>query len=248
MSKLVKNDVLNGLNLEKLETYFFETIDSTNEFAKKTSLKKPFLIALAEQQTAGNGRHGKTWHSPESGNIYLSIKYEAVSVSPALSLVIGLLITEALDEASKQKIKAQLKWPNDVLLKNKKICGILIESEIEKNNIGCTIGIGINYSITKKESWWGDLGDLADTIPREKLINIIIKKVIAYKENGYLDWQQAWEKKCMHQNEEINILNNSQKKIKGVFRGIDNEGKMLLETSNGTQTISSGECSITGLY
>jgi BirA family biotin operon repressor/biotin-[acetyl-CoA-carboxylase] ligase len=197
LSKLVKNDVLNGLNLEELETYFFETIDSTNEFAKKTSLKKPFLIALAEQQTAGKGRHGKTWHSPESGNIYLSIKYEAVSVSPALSLVIGLLITEALDEASKQKIKAQLKWPNDVLLKNKKICGILIESEIEKNNIGCTIGIGINYSITKKESWWGDLGDLADTIPREKLINIIIKKVIAYKENGYLDWQQAWEKK-MH--------------------------------------------------
>ena len=131
---------------------------------------------------------------------------------PALSLIIGLLVAEALDEASGQKINAQLKWPNDLLLKNKKICGILIESEIEQNDIELTIGIGINYSIAKKESWWGDLGELADLLPREKLINTILKKIISYKEHGYPDWQQAWEKKCMHQNEEINILNNAQKK------------------------------------
>ena len=248
MSKLVENDVLNGLNQDNLDTYFFETIDSTNAFAKKTQLKKPFLIVLSEQQTAGKGRHGKTWHSPESGNIYLSVKYRARSMVPALSLIIGLLVAEALDEASEQKINAQLKWPNDLLLKNKKICGILIESEIEQGNIELTIGIGVNYFIAKKESWWGDLGELADLLPREKLINTILKKIVSYKEHGYTDWQQAWKKKCMHQNEEINILNNAQKKIKGVFRGIDNEGKMLLETSNGTQTISSGECSITGLY
>ena len=167
---------------------------------------------------------------------------------PALSLIIGLLIAEALDEASGQKINAQLKWPNDLLLKNKKICGILIESEIEQDKIELTIGIGINYSIQKKESWWGDLGNLGDILPREKLINIIVKKIIAYKENGYSDWQQAWENRCMHQNLEINIQTNSHTQIVGIFRGVDNEGKMLLETINGAQAISSGECSITGLY
>ena len=248
MSKLIENDVLNGLNQDNLDIYFFETIDSTNAFARKTQLKKPFLIVLSEHQTAGKGRHGKTWHSPESGNIYLSIKYQARSMVPALSLIVGLLVAEALDEASGQKINAALKWPNDVLLENKKICGILIESEIEQENIELTIGIGVNYSIPKKESWWGDLGELADMLPREKLINTILKKIITYQEHGYSDWQQAWENRCMHQNLEINVQTNSQKQITGVFRGVDNEGKMLLETINGTQSISSGECSITGLY
>ena len=88
---------------------------------------------MLEHQTAGKGRHGKTWHSPESGNIYLSIKYQARSTVPALSLIVGLLVAEALDEASGQKINAALKWPNDVLLKNKKICGILQEV-VEYNN------------------------------------------------------------------------------------------------------------------
>ena len=248
MSKLVENDVLNGLNQDNLDVYFFETIDSTNAFARKHQLKKPILIVLSEQQTAGKGRHGKTWHSPESGNIYLSIKYQVESRVPALSLIIGLLIAEALDETSGQKINAQLKWPNDLLLENKKICGILIESEIEQDNIELTIGIGINYSIPKKESWWGDLGELADVLPREKLINAILKKIINYKEHSYPDWKKGWEKRCLHQNIEISILTNQQKEIKGIFRGVDNEGKMLLETNNGIQSISSGECSIKGLY
>jgi len=248
LSKLVENDVLNSLNQDNLDIYFFKTIDSTNVFAKKTQLKKPFLIVLAEQQTAGKGRHGKTWHSPESGNIYLSLKYQARTMMPALSLIIGLLIAEALDETSGQKINAQLKWPNDILLGNKKICGILIESEIEQDNIEITIGIGINYSIPKKESWWGDLGKLADVLPREKLINAILKKIISYIEYSYPDWQKGWEKRCLHQNMEISIFTNQQKEIKGIFRGVDNEGKMLLETNNGIQSISSGEASIKGLY
>ena len=62
------------------------------------------------------------------------------------------------------------------MLDNKKICGILIESEIEQDNIEFTIGIGINYSIPKKESWWGDLGELADILPREKLLIQFLKK------------------------------------------------------------------------
>jgi BirA family biotin operon repressor/biotin-[acetyl-CoA-carboxylase] ligase len=134
------------------------------------------------------------------------------------------------------------------LLENKKISGILIESEMQQENLELTIGIGINYSIPKKESWWGDLGNLRDILPREQLINTILKKIIAFKEHSYSDWQQAWENRCMHQNLEINIQTNSGAQIAGIFRGVDNEGKMLLETINGTQAISSGECSITGLY
>ena len=248
MSKLIQNDVLNGLNQENLDCYFLKTIDSTNAFAKKLPLEKPILVVLAEEQTAGKGRHGKKWHSPESGNIYLSIKYQINSPHSPLSLIVGLLIVEALDEVSGQKINARLKWPNDILLNKKKICGILIESEVVKEKMEYTIGIGVNYSIPKTESWWGDLEEQKDVLPREKLINAILKKIIFYKDNDYLNWQEQWESRCMHQNIEIFISTKQQKEINGIFRGVDNEGKMLLETSNGIQAISSGECSIKGLY
>jgi BirA family biotin operon repressor/biotin-[acetyl-CoA-carboxylase] ligase len=248
LSKLIQNDVLNGLNQENLDCYFLKTIDSTNAFAKKLPLEKPILVVLAEEQTAGKGRHGKKWHSPESGNIYLSIKYQINSPHSPLSLIVGLLIVEALDEVSGQKINARLKWPNDILLNKKKICGILIESEVVKEKMEYTIGIGVNYSIPKTESWWGDLEEQKDVLPREKLINAILKKIIFYKDNDYLNWQEQWESRCMHQNIEIFISTKQQKEINGIFRGVDNEGKMLLETSNGIQAISSGECSIKGLY
>jgi BirA family biotin operon repressor/biotin-[acetyl-CoA-carboxylase] ligase len=248
LSKLIQNDVLNGLNQENLDCYFLKTIDSTNAFAKKLPLEKPILVVLAEEQTAGKGRHGKKWHSPESGNIYLSIKYQINSPHSPVSLIVGLLIVEALDEVSGQKINARLKWPNDILLNKKKICGILIESEVVKEKMEYTIGIGVNYSIPKTESWWGDLEEQKDVLPREKLINAILKKIIFYKDNDYLNWQEQWESRCMHQNIEIFISTKQQKEINGIFRGVDNEGKMLLETSNGIQAISSGECSIKGLY
>jgi BirA family biotin operon repressor/biotin-[acetyl-CoA-carboxylase] ligase len=248
LSKLIQNDVLNGLNQENLDCYFLKTIDSTNAFAKKLPLEKPILVVLAEEQTAGKGRHGKKWHSPESGNIYLSIKYQINSPHSPLSLIVGLLIVEALDEVSGQKINARLKWPNDILLNKNKICGILIESEVVKEKMEYTIGIGVNYSIPKTESWWGDLEEQKDVLPREKLINAILKKIIFYKDNDYLNWQEQWESRCMHQNIEIFISTKQQKEINGIFRGVDNEGKMLLETSNGIQAISSGECSIKGLY
>ena len=248
MNKLTQKAVLEGLNPEEIECYLLETVDSTNTFAKKNELKKLFLIVLAEEQTAGRGRQGKNWYSPDSGNIYMSIKFHDRKSSPPLSLLIGLLISEAMDEVSGQKINARLKWPNDILLAKKKICGILIESEIINHQVEHTIGIGINYSLPQKESWWGDLGELENVLPREELINSILKKIILYSKNGYESWKAAWEARCMHQDAEINILTNQTNKTAGIFRGIDDQGKMLLETANGIETIGSGECSIKGLY
>ena len=79
-----------------------------------------------------------------------------------------------MDSVSGQKINAGLKWPNDLLINNKKICGILIESGNE-GIVEFTVGIGINYSLPSKESWWGEIGELADILPREKLINNILQ-------------------------------------------------------------------------
>ena len=152
-----------------------------------------------------------------------------------------------MDKVSGQKINAGLKWPNDLLINKKKICGILIESEINGDNVEFIVGIGINYSLPKKESWWGEIGELADILPREKLINSILQSIIHYSENGYMDWKDAWEKRCMHMGIKLEAVSNNQKNIElGIFNGINEEGKMLLQTKNELKIISSGECSIKG--
>ena len=248
MHKLTQKEVFKGLNLENIDFYLLDTVDSTNTFAKEKLLNKDYLVVISEQQTAGRGRQGKEWYSPNAGNIYMTIKFR--DKNPAhLSVIIGLLISEAMDSVSGQKIIAELKWPNDLLINKKKICGILIESEMNADEVEFIVGIGINYSLPKKESWWGEIGELADILPREKLMNSILQNIINYKENGYKNWKDAWEKRCMHIGVELKALSNNQKDTDiGIFIGINEEGKMLLQTERGLKIISSGECSIKGIY
>ena len=248
MHKLTQKEVFKGLNLENIDFYLLDTVDSTNTFAKEKLLNKDYLVVISEQQTAGRGRQGKEWYSPNAGNIYMTIKFRDKNPAP-LSLIIGLLISEAMDSVSGQKINAELKWPNDLLINKKKICGILIESEMNADEVEFIVGIGINYSLPKKESWWGEIGELADILPREKLMNSILQNIIDYKENGYKNWKDAWEKRCMHIGIELKALSNNQKETDiGIFNGINEEGKMLLQTERGLKIISSGECSIKGIY
>ena len=248
MHKLTQKEVFKGLNLENIDFYLLDTVDSTNTFAKEKLLNKDYLVVISEQQTAGRGRQGKEWYSPNAGNIYMTIKFRDKNPAP-LSLIIGLLISEAMDSVSGQKINAELKWPNDLLINKKKICGILIESEMNADEVEFIVGIGINYSLPKKESWWGEIGELADILPREKLMNRILQNIIDYKENGYKNWKDAWEKRCMHIGIELKALSNDQKDTDiGIFKGINEEGKMLLQTERGLKIISSGECSIKGIY
>jgi BirA family biotin operon repressor/biotin-[acetyl-CoA-carboxylase] ligase len=248
LHKLTQKEVFKGLNLENIDFYLLDTVDSTNTFAKEKLLNKDYLVVISEQQTAGRGRQGKEWYSPNAGNIYMTIKFKDKNPAP-LSLIIGLLISEAMDSVSGQKINAGLKWPNDLLINKKKICGILIESEINADEVEFIVGIGINYSLPKKESWWGEIGELADILPREKLMNSILQNIINYKENGYKNWKDAWEKRCMHIGTELKTLSNNQKETDiGIFNGINEEGKMLLQTERTLKIISSGECSIKGIY
>jgi len=248
LHKLTQKGVLKGLNHENIDFYLLETVDSTNTFAKDKKLLKNFLIVISERQTAGRGRHGKQWYSPDSGNIYMTIKFKDKNNIP-LSLIIGLLISESIESVSGKKIYAGLKWPNDLLINKQKICGILVESEIINGEIEFIVGIGINYALPKKESWWGEIGKLAKIMPREKLINSILHAIIYYAENGYPNWLAAWEKRCMHIGDELKVIsNNQQDEDVGIFQGVDEKGNMLLKTSNELKSISSGECSIKGIY
>ena len=138
----------------RLNLHIYDEIDSTNDEAKRIEGIEDFLIFIAEKQTKGRGRHGKKWSSPNSGNIYMTIStnQNTSQISP-VSLISGLICKKAIDKFIKSS-SIMLKWPNDILLNDKKIGGILVETETNKENIKTIIGIGINLNISKKESWW----------------------------------------------------------------------------------------------
>ena len=128
MKTLKKNEILKDLPTKRLNLDIFSELDSTNDEAKRIDIQKDFHVIIAEKQTSGRGRQGKKWSSPDSGNIYMSICTENDLSSIPISLIAGLACKNAINKTS-GKALIMLKWPNDILLNNKKIGGILVEIE-----------------------------------------------------------------------------------------------------------------------
>lgn len=118
----------------------FDEIDSTNEYLLTHHQRlENGTVCLAEKQTAGRGRRGRTWYSPESENLYFSILWhypmEQAADLPPLSLVVALIIAESLTAQNVKDI--QIKWPNDIYYQGKKMGGILLETQANRNGFRC---------------------------------------------------------------------------------------------------------------
>ena len=247
MKTLKKNEILKDLPTKRLNLHIFGEIDSTNDEAKRIDIHKDFHVIIAEKQTLGRGRQGKKWSSPDSGNIYMSICTENDLSSMPISLIAGLACKNAIDKMSSQSI-IMLKWPNDILLNNKKIGGILVEKESNQKKIRTIVGIGINLNIKKEESWWGDLSECGFETKRNELINFILSEFIEISNGLHFNWLNEWKNSCIHMNKEITIEDTNSNQIKATFKDIDEKGNAVVETDIGEEIITSGEISIKGVY
>ena len=248
MNELNKDIILKDLPSKRLNLHIYNEIDSTNDEAKRIEGIKDFHIFITEKQTKGRGRHGKKWSSPNSGNIYMTIStsQNTSQINP-ISLISGLICKKAIDKLIR-KPSIMLKWPNDILFNDKKIGGILVETEINKENIKTIIGIGINLNINKEESWWGDLSRFALESKRNELINLILTEFLNIFDNSYDNWLDDWKKSCMHINKEIEIFDGEHLKKKAIFKDIDAQGNAIIETKEGEEVIATGQISIKGVY
>jgi len=247
LKELNKDKILENLPLDRLNIDIFDEIDSTNDEAKRINLEKEFHIIIAEKQNAGRGRLGKKWSSPNSGNIYMTICTENDLSFMPLSLILGLICKEAIEEISK-KSEIALKWPNDILYKNKKVGGILVEKEIQNSDVRSIIGIGINLNIKKEESWWGDLSEFKLENRRNSLINMIILKLLKLNDNYNKSWINDWKNSCAHLNKAVEIYEGKAFLEKTIFKDIDEEGNAILESKDDIKKIGSGQISIKGIY
>ncbi|MDH5761453.1 MAG: biotin--[acetyl-CoA-carboxylase] ligase [Nitrospinota bacterium] len=134
------------------EIITYTTVESTNDLAKElvTAWDKEGTVILADCQTQGKGRSGRTWYSEENVGIYLSVLLKpglAPEQIAPITLIAGVALTQALNEFS--RTRPVLKWPNDILLNGKKVAGILTENHKEDGHSGIILGIGINVNHTR---------------------------------------------------------------------------------------------------
>ncbi len=247
MKELNKHIILANLPKNRVNLEIYDEIDSTNELSKKKNIENEFNLIIAEKQTAGKGRHGKEWDSPDNGNIYMSLSSKKKLNYGPESLLTGIVCANVLSNHTKKGVIG-LKWPNDIILNNKKIGGILLEKEVFKENTKTIIGIGINFNIESKEVWWGDLSEFNINHLRNNIIADIVNGIIEAYDKKITNWVSDWKKYCVHINKKVKIIHNTETIEDATFENIDENGSALLKTETGVKIYNSGEISIKGVY
>ncbi len=262
---MIKNQSLKEkiyINLNKefsnINIYTYKTIPSTNEIAKQLVLNeaKHGTVIIAEEQTSGKGRMGKSFYSPPNTGIYMSIilRENLSALNPVLITTSSCVaICDAIYKVT--GIECQIKWINDIYINNKKVGGILAETSIDfkdKNMNYLIIGIGINFNKPKfnfptefKEIAGAIYQDNNTEVSKNKLCSEIINNIlnIIPKINNY-DFISEYKKRSLILNKEIlYIINNI--KYKGKAIDINKDGYLIVKHNDGSiKTLNSSEITI----
>ena len=238
----------NFTSLGRWQWVEYEEIESTNDEALRlnTDFKEPCnIIVTAHHQTKGRGRRGRDWVSLD-GNLFMSqvLCWDYSNIG-ALVLISGLAILHTVKQLS-STADVKLKWPNDVLLENKKVSGILLEITPDGNVI---VGIGVNISkapqnhkIIYAATSLRDNGIACERISfMRQYLEHFDNLCSSYNQQGISFISNLWLKFAAGLNEKITV-NNFNKEQKGIFRGINQKGMLLLEQEDGTiVTVGAGD-------
>jgi BirA family biotin operon repressor/biotin-[acetyl-CoA-carboxylase] ligase len=214
------------------------------------------VACLAEAQSAGRGRRGRSWVSPFAANLYLSLLWQfstGVAALSGLSLAVGVAVARALQSLGAAEIG--LKWPNDLVWRGRKLGGILLEFDGESAGPCWVVaGVGINVAMPADaesaiDQPWVDLRSImgAGRLSRNRLAAGVLNEVIAvfarFEHDGFPGVSRLWKQFDQVAGQRILlILPNST--VTGVARGVDDSGALLLETGTGVRRFVAGEISL----
>lgn len=247
------------------EVIYYDETDSTNIRIRRLAEEgaDEGILAVADKQTAGRGRRGRTWLSPAGKNIYMSLLLRP-DVEPRaaamLNLVMGLAVAQAIEEIA--GLKADIKWPNDVVVNGKKVTGILTEMDMEADYIrNVIIGIGINTNQASCEEFDEEFRAHATSLRIESghLINRaeLIARAMAFFEKAYGLFLETGDLSLVKDEFTKHLINvdkcvrvlDPAGEYEGIARGITNTGELLVEKEDGsTIQVYAGEVSVRGLY
>lgn len=247
--------------------YYFESTGSTNTDAKRLAEEgEPHgTTIVANMQTAGRGRRGRTWQSPAGANTYFTILLKpdfSPDKASMLTLVMALSVAEAIEEIT--GLKADIKWPNDIVVHKKKVVGMLTEMSTtpEMDEIQyVVIGVGTNVNYDSPEDFPEELRPTATSLRMEAghLINraALTERMLARFEVNYEKFEEtldlsglmdSYEKHLINVGAQVRVLDPAGE-YTGISRGINAVGELLVEKENGeTINVYAGEVSVRGLY
>ncbi|MDO4620534.1 MAG: biotin--[acetyl-CoA-carboxylase] ligase [Lachnospiraceae bacterium] len=239
-----------------------ECVDSTNEVIKRAAAKgePEGFLSVAEEQTAGKGRSGRTWISPKAGAVYFSFLLrpeQPPQNAASLTLAAGLSVAQAVREQT--GLDAMIKWPNDIVIGHRKICGILTEAGAHAGKIDyLAVGIGINVN---NEAFDPSIAEKATSLFIEnKGTEVSAAAVVAgslvhfqknyeiFRQSGDLSGlMEAYNALLVSRDREVRIEDPAGA-YEAVSRRIDANGRLLVERRDGTKSwIDAGEVSVRGL-
>lgn len=236
--------------------YYIEEVESTNLLLNKNSsqFNKNGTVLLAESQTKGKGRNNRIWASAKDLNLTFSILLTDPDILKSNPNIINLSASLAVATAIENKfqLNTNLKWPNDVLIKDKKVSGILCESSTKGKKIDrIIVGIGINvnqvtFPTDYKLPASSIKNEFKSAVERESLLAEVLNLFEYFLMKSIIDKDyilKEWRLKCKMIGDKITIDDGSNLKT-GIFDDIDENGFLILKTKSGLERIVSGDVSI----
>lgn len=261
MTKAELECCMNGKWAGKNLIYYDET-DSTNERAKRLAEEgcPHGTLVVADCQKAGKGRRGKSWTSPHGEAIYMSLVLRPdilPSAASMVTLVAAMAVAEGIHKSS--GLSSMIKWPNDVVIGGKKVCGILTEMSAEMDCIHyVVVGIGINAG---QEGFPEEIRKTATSVFLEKKERVPRSRIAADVMEAFEKYYSLYEKTgdlSLIIDEYNEILANRGREVRvlapsgdytGISLGIERDGELLVKMEDGSvRKVMSGEVSVRGIY
>ncbi|MBI4974746.1 MAG: biotin--[acetyl-CoA-carboxylase] ligase [Candidatus Omnitrophica bacterium] len=256
---LIPGEIRWRLNTKILgkEVITYKKIDSTNSLAYSLAEKgvKEGVVILAEEQTKGRGRLGRQWSSPPKTGIYLSCILRPKIVPsgiPKITLLAAVAVAKSVRELS--GLWAVIKWPNDILINGKKVCGILTEMKAEQDTVNFVIlGIGVNVntplkvipkgasSIKEEMARSGSLADISRIELTRRILENLEEYYILLKNRGFGPIMDIWKSFSAMLGSRIKVILQN-KTFEGLAQDIDDDGSLIVRRDSGIlEKVSSGD-------
>ena len=226
------------------EIVYYPRVTSTNELAKEKAKQGALegTVVIAGEQTAGRGRRQRIWLSPK-GSIALSvILYPRLGNLPSLIMLASLAVVRSIEAIT--SLKPRIKWPNDVLVSGRKICGILVESEVRGSKVDyAVIGVGVNVNLKASNlpEILPEATSLSDELGRDVSIPGLIRRLLVEVEGLYLTLQsggsiyEEWRDSLVTLGKEVSVESGGSK-YTGISESVARDGSLLLRHPDGSLT------------
>ncbi|MFQ0970473.1 bifunctional biotin--[acetyl-CoA-carboxylase] ligase/biotin operon repressor BirA [Gilliamella sp. BG1] len=250
---------LNLLNKTKINQHYqsnsrceiLPIIDSTNQYLlDRIEQLTSGDCCVAEFQSKARGRRGRKWFSPFGTNLYFSMYWrleQGVAAAMGLSLVVGIVIADTLRALSGQDIK--VKWPNDLYLNDQKLAGILVELAGKTGDCAhVVIGVGVNLTMTNPDTnivnqKWANLGNVDRNLLVAQVAKTLKSQLIEFEKHGLVPFIDDWNRLDNFVNRPVKLLIGDNI-IRGIAKGINDQGALLLEQNGKIEAHIGGEISL----